>query len=106
MRTSSTPISSPVARVFPAPGTYTVYSKSPLAWSHNGITMEHMVRFAYGRTASIGFHAIPHRANDEPMQTEEELGTFQSAGCVRQADAKAAALYQWTPVGTTVVVVP
>jgi len=40
------------------------------------------------------------------MQTEEELGTFQSAGCVRQADAKAAALYQWTPVGTTVVVVP
>lgn len=90
----------------PAPGTYTVYSKSPLAWSHDGITMEHMVRFAYGRTASIGFHAIPHRANDEPMQTEEELGTFQSAGCVRQADTKAAALYQWTPVGTTVVVVP
>ncbi len=90
----------------PAPGTYSVYSKSPLAWSHDGITMEHMVRFAYGRTASIGFHAIPHRATDEPMQTEEELGTFQSAGCVRQADAKAAALYLWAPVGTTVVVVP
>jgi hypothetical protein len=90
----------------PNPGTYTVYSKSPLAWSHDGITMKHMVRFAYGRTASVGFHSIPLRANGEPMQTENELGTFQSAGCVRQSNAKAAALYEWTPVGTAVLVVP
>ncbi|MDF1596767.1 MAG: S-layer homology domain-containing protein [Acidimicrobiia bacterium] len=90
----------------PAPGTYTVYSKSPIAWSHNGITMEYMVRFAYGRTASIGFHAIPHYATGVPMQTEDELGEFRSAGCVRQADAKAQALYAWTPIGTTVIVVP
>ncbi|NNC40236.1 MAG: L,D-transpeptidase [Acidimicrobiia bacterium] len=40
------------------------------------------------------------------MQTENELGTFQSAGCVRQSHAKAAALYEWTPVGTAVIVVP
>ncbi len=90
----------------PDPGTYTVYSKSPLAWSHDGITMEHMVRFAYGRTASIGFHAIPHRSNGEPMQSEDELGQFRSAGCVRQSDAKAAGLYAWTPIGTVVIVVP
>ena len=90
----------------PNPGSYTVYSKSPLAWSHDGITMDHMVRFAYGRTASIGFHSIPLRANGEPMQTENELGSFQSAGCVRQSNTKAAALYEWTPIGTAVIVVP
>lgn len=90
----------------PDPGTYTVYSKSPLAWSHHGITMEHMVRFAYGRTASIGFHAIPRRSDGEPMQSEDELGQFLSAGCVRQSDAEAEALYAWTPIGTVVIVVP
>ena len=68
--------------------------------------MTHMVRFAHGTRLSIGFHGIPRYANGQPMQTEAQLGTFRSSGCVRQADHKAEALYNWAPVGTTVVVLP
>lgn len=87
----------------PLVGSYEVFSKSPLAWAgHDGITMNHMVRFAWGRTLAIGFHAIPTYSNGAPMQTEDQLGTYRSAGCVRQSEAKAAALYQWAGVGTKV----
>ena len=90
----------------PAPGTYEVYSKSPYAWAgHNGITMRWMARFAKARSGlAIGFHAIPLYSNGRPMQTEAELGSYRSAGCVRQANAKAEALYEWAAVGTTVIV--
>ncbi len=89
----------------PSPGTYQVFSKSPVAWAgHDGITMQHMVRFTYGRSLAIGFHSIPRYQNGEPMQTVAELGTYQSAGCIRQQDHKAKALYEWAEIGTTVVV--
>ncbi|HEC10562.1 MAG TPA: murein L,D-transpeptidase [Acidimicrobiales bacterium] len=91
----------------PAPGTYSVYSKSPKAWAgHGGITMDNMVRFAKGKRLAIGFHSIPVYSNGKPMQTEEQLGTYRSAGCVRQRVDKAAQLYSWAPLGTTVVVLP
>jgi lipoprotein-anchoring transpeptidase ErfK/SrfK len=91
----------------PSAGTYSVYSKSETAWAgHDGITMNHMVRFAWGRRLSIGFHSIPRYGNGAPMQTEDELGTPQSAGCVRQADHQAEALYHWARVGDVVVVTP
>lgn len=89
----------------PAPGTYSVFSKSEKAWAgHDGITMNHMVRFARGSKLAIGFHSIPRYSNGTPMQTEEELGSYRSAGCVRQRDDTAEALYEWADVGTTVVV--
>lgn len=89
----------------PSTGTYSVYSKSEKAWAgHDGITMNHMVRFAHGRSLAIGFHSIPLYANGTPMQTLDELGTYQSAGCVRQDPIKAELLYAWADVGTTVVV--
>ena len=89
----------------PTPGTYSVFSKSPVAWAgHDGITMNHMVRFARGETLAIGFHSIPRYADGRPLQTEDELGGYRSAGCVRQADHNAEALYNWAEVGTTVVV--
>ena len=93
----------------PAPGTYSVYSKSELAWAgHGGITMRWMLRFARSTRSglAIGFHAIPRYSNGTPMQTEAELGSYQSAGCVRQSDEKAEALYAWAPKGTTVIVLP
>jgi hypothetical protein len=90
----------------PDPGLYHVYSKSARAWAgHDGITMNHMVRFAWGRTLSIGFHSIPRYGSGIPMQTEAELGTYRSAGCVRQADHHAEALYHWARVGDAVYVV-
>jgi hypothetical protein len=89
----------------PAAGTYSVYSKSERAWAgHDGITMRWMVRFAHGSSLAIGFHSIPRDAQGRPLQTEAQLGTYRSSGCIRQADHKAEALYRWTPVGTKVVV--
>jgi len=93
-------------RGVPNPGTYQIYSKSTKAWAgHDGITMNHMVRFAHGRSLSIGFHSIPRYRSGTPMQTEAQLGTYRSAGCVRQADHQAEALFNWTRIGDTVVVV-
>jgi hypothetical protein len=89
----------------PAAGTYSVFSKS--IWTsagHDGIYMTHMVRFAHGDRLSIGFHAIPRYADGTPLQSEDDLGTYQSAGCVRQADADAVTMYDWAQIGTTVIV--
>ena len=89
----------------PTAGRYQVFSKSVDAWSFApGVTMKHMVRFTRGRSgAAIGFHAIP-RSGGVPIQTEQQLGQFRSAGCVRQRDDKAEQLYEWAPIGTPVVV--
>jgi hypothetical protein len=91
--------------------TYRVYSKSVHAWApYGGITMEHMVRFVrpgtWGNTWAYGFHSIPRYRDGTPMQTEAQLGTHRSGGCVRQADAKAKALYDWAPIGTVVHAIP
>lgn len=89
----------------PAPGTYEVYSRSELAFAgHDDITMRYMVRFAHGENLPIGFHAIPNDASGDPLQSEEQLGEYHSAGCVRQSLAHAAALYEWAVEGTPVVV--
>ncbi|MGA7269980.1 MAG: L,D-transpeptidase [Acidimicrobiia bacterium] len=89
----------------PAPGTYEVFSKSETAYAgHDGITMRYMVRFAHGDDLAIGFHSIPNDGTGQPLQREEQLGEYHSAGCVRQSLEEAAFLYDWAPVGTTVVV--
>jgi hypothetical protein len=98
-------------RGIPHPGTYSVFSKSVNAWApFDGITMKHMVRFVrpytWGNKWSYGFHSIPRRPNGTPLQTEAELGSYGSGGCVRQADHKAEAMFDWAPIGTTVIVLP
>jgi hypothetical protein len=90
----------------PRPGNYEVFSKSRHAYSHDGITMEYMVRFAWGKRLAIGFHSIPKYSNGVPMQTPEELGTYQSAGCVRQHVDQAEFLFGWADLGTKVIVLP
>lgn len=88
------------------PGTYEVYSRSMKAWGiDDGGTMKYMVRFAYGKRAAIGFHDIPVK-DEEPVQTKAELGTALSSGCIRQWRPDAKALWEFAPLGTTVVVVP
>lgn len=89
----------------PAPGNYEIYSKSDVASAgHDGITMRNMVRFAHGNNLPIGFHSIPSDGNGRPLQTEEQLGEYHSAGCVRQSPGHAAELYDWAAIGTLVVV--
>jgi hypothetical protein len=93
-------------RGVPARGTYQVYSRSRYTTAgHDGITMQWMVRFAHGTSLPIGFHSIPRDADGRPLQTENDLGGYRSAGCIRQADADAAHLWDWAPVGTKVVVI-
>jgi hypothetical protein len=91
----------------PRAGTYQVFSKSPLAWAgYGGITMEYMVRYTWGNTLALGFHSIPKRPDGSFLQTEAELGQYRSAGCTRQRLEDARFLYEWAPIGTTVVVLP
>jgi hypothetical protein len=88
------------------PGRYSVYSRSERATSYDYTsTMRWMVRFTEGATAAIGFHTIPRDGNGRAVQSVSELGTPQSHGCIRQRPRDAKALWDFAPIGTTVVVV-
>lgn len=103
-----------VARTYPvsgskydnlATGTYAVSSRSEHATAYNSNeTMRFMVRFAYGRTAPIGFHSIPAHPDGTLAEARSELGTPLSDGCIRQWITDARALWNFAPVGTKVVV--
>jgi L,D-transpeptidase-like protein len=86
------------------PGTYAVYSRSrhAVGIDDSGV-MEYFTRFTRGENAAIGFHSIPTK-NGRPLQTEEQLGTPRSHGCIRQALPDAKRLWAFAPVGTKVVV--
>jgi lipoprotein-anchoring transpeptidase ErfK/SrfK len=87
------------------PGTYQVYSRSRYAVGiDDSGTMEYFVRFTQGDAgAAIGFHTIPVD-DGAPVQTTAQLGTPLSHGCVRQRTTDAIALWDFAPLGTTVVV--
>lgn len=87
----------------PGPGVYRVYSKSRFA-SSGSARMEYMIRFARGRNLAIGFHSIP-TSRGRPLQSEAQLGTYRSHGCVRQRMSDAVGLWNWAPEGTRVDVV-
>lgn len=89
------------------PGTFEVFSLSRHAVGiDDSGTMEYFVRFTYGdEGAAIGFHTIPVD-DGVPVQTRDQLGTPLSHGCIRQAEADAIALWDFAPIGTTVVVTP
>jgi len=86
-------------------GTFEVYSRSEQALGiEDSGSMRWFVRFAYGDTgAAIGFHDIPVDEGAK-VQTPAELGTPTSHGCVRQRTRDALAIWEFAPVGTTVVV--
>jgi lipoprotein-anchoring transpeptidase ErfK/SrfK len=91
----------------PPPGNYSVFSRSRQARAKiPGVTMEYMVRFAPTQGLDIGFHAIPVNRRGRPIQGEEELGTFQSLGCVRQSRPDAIRMWDFAQIGTPVVVLP
>jgi lipoprotein-anchoring transpeptidase ErfK/SrfK len=92
----------------PAPGWYQVYSRSRHTYAafNPSIRWEYMVRFARGRSGlAIGFHQIPVQYG-RPVQSVAQLGQPLSGGCVRQAPADAIWVWNWAPIGTTVVVTP
>ena len=92
----------------PGKGTFAVFSKSPSSYSPEfaGVTFRYMTRFAIGRNGgNVGFHEIPTR-NGKVMQAVDELGTFKGSGCLRSSTEDARFIYQWSTLGTKVVVVP
>jgi len=90
----------------PGPGSYQVFSKSRHTIAgHDDIRMEYMVRFAWGVEQAIGFHNIPIDGFGEAMQSEAQLGTYRSEGCVRLRDDQASQLFAWAGVGTQVLVI-
>jgi lipoprotein-anchoring transpeptidase ErfK/SrfK len=87
------------------PGHYNVYSRSRHAVGvDDSGTMQYFVRFTRGNNAAIGFHDIPVDRG-RPLQSERQLGTPQSHGCIRQARPDAIRLWDFAPVGTPVYVV-
>jgi lipoprotein-anchoring transpeptidase ErfK/SrfK len=93
-------------RGVPAPGTYSVTTKSPWSFSLDfaGVSFRWMTRFATGpEGGNIGFHEIP-RKDGKALQTESQLGSFAGSGCVRMSTHDVKFVYRWTQPGTAVVV--
>jgi len=87
------------------PGSYAVEARLRHANAFDGSgTMEYFVRFATGKSAPIGFHTVPIDHSGQLEQSRDQLGSRQSAGCVRQWMDDAVALWEFAPVGTKVVV--
>ena len=87
------------------PGAFNVYSRSEDAWGvDDSGSMKYFVRFTQGDTgAAIGFHDIPVK-DGQLAQTEAQLGTPTSHGCIRQRRSDAIALWEFAPLGTSVIV--
>ncbi|MFM8902750.1 MAG: L,D-transpeptidase, partial [Actinomycetota bacterium] len=95
-------------RGVPTPGEYRVKSQSLRSYSldFDGVWFNNMTRFALGPEGGHnGFHANPTK-NNKPLQTEEQLGTFQGSGCLRMSPDDAKFIFNFAKPGTKVVVVP
>jgi peptidoglycan hydrolase-like protein with peptidoglycan-binding domain len=88
------------------PGVHEIYSRSEVSTAWNGRAfLPLMIRWYETDIGHLGFHAIPIKRSDgSRYQTEDELGTRLSGGCQRQAELDAQFLWNFAPVGTTVVV--
>ena len=91
-------------RNYPRNGTYKVIRRVNPGWSKT-LRLPYFVGFTYGNTTDVGFHGIPLESDGTPIQSESQLGTPRSHGCVRQSQATAQLLWNWASMGTKVVVI-
>ncbi len=92
-------------RGVPHPGTYHVYKKNTNG-SSGSLRLPWFTSFARGNTTDIGFHGIPLRPNGSPIQSDAQLGTPLSHGCVRMNQQDVKVLYDWARIGDPVIVLP
>ncbi len=83
-------------------GTFHVLAKNPRAWSHMAkLWMPWWMEFT---TRGHGIHELPEWPGGK-KEGAAHLGRAVSHGCVRLGIGPAKAMYDWTPVGTKVVIV-
>ena len=86
-------------------GTYFIASKSEMS-SSGSLRLPYMSRFYKASSGKwIGFHGIPLRPDGTPIQTDEQLGQPLSHGCVRMNQQDVKVVWDFTPIGTKIVVV-
>lgn len=82
-------------------GTFTVLSKHPRAWSNRAkLWMPHWMAF---KGTVYGIHELPEWPGGK-KEGEAHLGTPVSGGCIRVGVGVAKRLYEWSPVGTPVII--
>jgi hypothetical protein len=88
----------------PSVGVHQVFSKVTSSPSGN-LTLPWTLRFAISSSGNpIDIHGIPLEPNGSPIEPDSLLGTPQSHGCIRMNQADAKFVWDWSTVGTTVVV--
>lgn len=92
-------------RNYPKSGTYHVFRRVHPG-SSKQLRLPYFVGFTYGTTTDVGFHGIPLEPDGTPIQSDAQLGTYRSHGCVRQSQWSAKLMWEWATMGTKVVVVP
>lgn len=85
--------------VSPAPGSYTVTSRSGSVSGSDGVPVEHVVRFAKVGNVPIGFSAAVNGSMATPDPNRK-------TGGVRMARADGDAMWVFATIGSKVVVVP
>lgn len=82
-------------------GTFKIVNKSPKAWSKKyGLWMPYWMGMQDGK---FGFHELPEWPNGY-KEGQNHLGTPVSHGCIRLGIGDAKKLYDWTEVGTEVII--
>ncbi|CAL9487086.1 hypothetical protein [Streptomyces sp. NPDC003781] len=85
--------------VDPAPGAYTVTSRSNRITGSDGIPVEHVVRFAGAQGVAIGFSAAVDGSTAPPDPD-------RPTGGIRESRADGDAMWKFATIGRQVVVVP
>jgi hypothetical protein len=88
----------------PGVGTYHVWSKVTGSYS-GSLLLPWTLKFAYSSSGTpIDIHGIPLRSDGSPIEEDGLLGTPLSHGCLRMKQSEAALVWNWSSLGTTVVV--
>ncbi|MHC0433842.1 hypothetical protein ACX6XY_27280 [Streptomyces sp. O3] len=85
--------------VDPLPGDYLVTSRSGAITGSDGVSIEHVVRFASVEGVTVGFSAAVDGSTPKPDPT-------QRTGGVRQSRADGRAMWEFATINRPVIVVP
>lgn len=89
--------------VDPAPGTYTVTSRSKAVTGTDGVPVEHVVRFADVQGVVVGFSAAVDQSTPQDGGTGAD--TSVKTGGIRESRADGEAMWMFATIGQKVVVI-